>query len=65
MKEATPIRYMSQSPPSEDGDASTFIHRRSCVVIAPDGVTPMSEVTQSEQITPLGAKVSCGSACHC
>lgn len=65
MRVTTPIRYMIQSPPSEDEDVSTIIHRRGCVVIAPDGVTPMGEVTQSEHITPLGAKVSCASACHC
>ena len=39
MREATPNRYVSQNPPSEDGDASKCMHGRSLVVIAPDGVT--------------------------
>ena len=39
MREATSIRYMTQSPPLEDVDVSRLIHRRRFVVIAPHGVT--------------------------
>ena len=65
MRDAIPIRYMTQNPASEDGPC---IQIRSLTeswcnrVLWRDSL--MSEATKSENITPFGANISCSSACH-